>query len=174
MYVNGTLVVYNTSQPLLLSFSPGSAAAGGNDFTLTVNGANFAANSVSSRRLTAAISAADIANEGTNLVTVSNPVPNPSTSPAQPFAVMSPTPVATISGDAIAVAADGTGNHALTLTGTDFVFSSTVQWNGTSLTTNYVSPWQVSAAITTAEFATQPAAITVNNASGTSAVFELQ
>jgi subtilase family serine protease len=186
-YVGGVLEVYNASQPLALGLSPGSAVAGGAGFTLTVNGANFATNSVvlwngakrattyvSGTQLTAAILAQDIAKESTGLLTVANPAPNPGTLPAQPFAVISATPVATMSDSSIAIAADGSGNHVLTLTGTDFVSGSVVQWNGTSLTTNYVSPWQVSAAITTAEFATQPAAITVNNASGTSAVFELQ
>jgi hypothetical protein len=45
-YVTGTLVVYNTSLPLALWLSSNSAAPGGAGFTLTVNGANFAASSV--------------------------------------------------------------------------------------------------------------------------------
>ena len=162
-YVSGTLVIYSasSSMPLPMLLSPGSATAGGAGFTLTVFGEGFASNSlvlwngavrattyVNSTQLTAAINAADIAKEATNLVTVANLSPNPGTSSAQPFAVISATPVAAISGSTIAVAADGSGNHVLTLTGTDFVAGSTVQWNGAGLTTNYVSPWQISATIT--------------------------
>jgi len=73
-------------------------------FTLTVNGANFAANSVvlwngavrkttfvSSMQLTAAISKEDIAKETSALVTVANLAPNVGSSAAQPFAVMART-----------------------------------------------------------------------------------
>jgi hypothetical protein len=79
-----------------------------------------------------------------------------------------------MSDSALAVAADGGGNHVLTVTGTDLVSGSVVQWNGADLTTNYLSPWQVSATITASDYAALPAAITVNNPAGTSAVFELQ
>lgn len=72
--------------PNIDNLSPVSAEAGGNEFTLTVNGGNFLSSSVvrwnnmnrqttfiSSRQLTAAITAADIATTGTAVVTVSNP-----------------------------------------------------------------------------------------------------
>jgi uncharacterized protein (TIGR03437 family) len=137
------------------------------------NGAVRATTFVNSTQLTAAILSADIATEGTNLVTVANGAPTPATSAAQPFAVVSPSPLATISGASLAVVPDGSGNYVLTLTGTDFVSGSTVQWNGTSLTTNYVSPWQISATVTASELSARPATITVNNPAGTSASFTL-
>lgn len=72
--------------PIIDSLLPVSAEAGGNAFTLTVNGGNFLGSSVvrwnnvnrpttfiSSQQLTAAITAADIATTGTASVTVSNP-----------------------------------------------------------------------------------------------------
>ena len=72
--------------PTLTTLSPSSAAAGGPDFTLTVNGSNFASGSVvrwngadrpttfvSATRLNATIPAADIAAAGTASVTVRNP-----------------------------------------------------------------------------------------------------
>ena len=177
---------YAISGPLLGSLSSSGATAGGAGFTLTVNGANFAARSmvlwngalrkttyVSSTELTAAISAADIAKEATNRVTVANPAPNPGTSSALPFVVMSATPVAAISGGSIAVAAGSSGSHVLTLTGTDFATSSTVEWNGASLTTTYVSPWQISAAITASDYNSLPAKVTVKNPAGISPIFEL-
>ena len=188
-YVRGTLLVYSisSSQPLPMLLSPGSATAGGAGFTLTVFGESFtpasivlwngvvrATTYVSNTQLTAAILAQDIANESTSLVTVATPAPNPTTSAAQPFAVVSAAPIAAISAIAIAVAADGSGNHVLTVTGTDLVSGSVVQWNGTDLTTNYASPWQVWATITASDYAAQAAATTVNNPAGTSAVFQLQ
>ena len=167
-YVSGTLVVYSASSPLPLpiSLSSSTATAGGASFTLTVNGANFVASSVllwnsavrattyvSSTELTTVILGTDIAQEGTNLVTVANFAPNPGTSSALPFAVMSSTPVATISGGTISVAADGSGNRVLTLTGTDFVSNSAVEWSGANLTTTYISPWKISAELTAAGIA---------------------
>jgi IPT/TIG domain len=72
--------------PAISQLSPNSTAAGGGPFTLTVNGSNFANGAVvywnggtrtttfvSSAKLTAAISAADIANAATVLVHVTNP-----------------------------------------------------------------------------------------------------
>lgn len=127
-----------------------------------------------STQLTATILAADIAAVGTNLVTVANPAPNAATSAAQPFVVMSSTPVATISGASISDAADGSGNHALTLTGTDFVAGSTVEWNGAGLTTTYVSPWQITATLPASDFGTDATVTVVNpEPGGTSAGFEL-
>jgi hypothetical protein len=190
-YVSGTLVVYSStssSLPLPLLFSPASATANGAGFTLTVTGANFTAKSVvlwngavrtttyvSSTQLTAAISAADIAREATNLITVANTAAPLGTSSALPFAVVSATPVAAITAVTISDAASG-GNYTLSLTGTDFVSASTVNWKGAPLATTYVSPWSITATITSAEYAslpTTPAALTVVNPSGTSAAFKL-
>ena len=121
-----------------------------------MNGANFASKSVvlwngavrkttyvSAAQLTAAIGAADIAKEKTNLVTVADPAPNPATAAAMPFVVMSSAPVATITGGSLAATADGSGNRLLTLAGRDFLPSSTVRWNGASLATTDVSPWAI-------------------------------
>jgi hypothetical protein len=164
---------------------------GGGNFTLTVNGANFTSGSVvmwngsvrqttyvTSNQLTAAVSAADIATEGTSLVTVANPAPNAATSAGQPFVVRSSTPVATILGASISDAADGSGNHELVLTGTDFVPGSTVEWNNASLVTTYVSPWAVSAVVPASDYALLPSKVTITaenpSPSGPSAGFELQ
>ena len=89
------------------ALSPASAAPGGPAFTLTVNGANFLSASVvdwngsprsttfiSSSRLTASITAADIAAPGTALVTVVNPNLPPEIGASNPvtFQVASPSP----------------------------------------------------------------------------------
>jgi hypothetical protein len=185
---NGTLTIGApaSSLPLVLSLSPVNATASGAGFTLTVNGAGFASNSVvlwngaarattfvSGTQLTAALLSADIATEGTALVNVVSGPPNAAISAAQPFAVVSASPLATISGASLAVAADDSGNQVLSLTGTDFVSGSTLQWNGTSLPTIYVSPWQITATIPASELAVRPATVTVANPAGTSAVFML-
>jgi len=88
--------------PVLSSLSPDSAAAGGQGFTLTLNGTNFTGGStvrwngaaramtfVNGGRLTAAIHAADIANAGTAAVTVFNPAPGGGTSAVLTFVINS-------------------------------------------------------------------------------------
>jgi hypothetical protein len=181
------VVVYNPALPLPLSLAPTGATAGGAGFTLTVNGGNFASTSlvlwnglvrkttyVNSTELQATINAADIAKEGTNLVTVANLTPQPGTSSAMPFAVQSSKPVATITGASVSLTPNGSGVYILTLTGTDFVTASVVEWkNASSLPTSYVSPWQISATLTASEYALLPAAVTVVNPSGTSTAFRV-
>ena len=186
-YTSGTLTVYSTTSPIIVELSSSAATAGGAGFTLTVNGANFASKSVvlwngavrkttyvSAAQLTAAIGAADIAKEKTNLVTVANPAPNPATAAAMPFVVMSSAPVATITGGSLAATADGSGNRLLTLAGRDFLPSSTVRWNGASLATTDVSPWQISAVLPASGYSSLPAVVTVQNPAGASVGFEAQ
>jgi uncharacterized repeat protein (TIGR01451 family) len=84
--------------PTVSQISPGGAAFGGPDFTLTVNGSNFVPTSVvqwngsgrpttftNSNQLTAAISAKDIQALGNSAVTVFNPAPGGGTSGAVTF-----------------------------------------------------------------------------------------
>jgi hypothetical protein len=183
-------VAASTAPPLLLLLSPGSMTAGtltgGQFFSLTVSGANFVRGSfvqwnssvrsttfVSSTELMADITAGDVLTAGTDLVTVSNPAPYPGTSAALPFVVLSANPVATIAGASLSDTPDASGNYSLTLTGSNFVPASTVNWNGAILTTTYVGPSQISAVVTASEYASQPALVTVSNPAGTSAGFEL-
>ncbi len=181
------LVVYDPAIPLVLALSPASATTGGANFTLTVNGANFASNSVvlwsgqpratthvSSTQLTATISAADIASEAIPPVTVANLSPAAGTSAAAPFQVVSSTPVAILKGATIATAGDASGNHLLSLTGTDFVSTSAVLWNGGSRSTSYLGPVNVSATISSTDYSTRPATVTVTNPSGTSPAFTIR
>jgi sugar lactone lactonase YvrE len=178
---NGTLAIFNpTVYPLALLESQGNAVAGGPGFTLAVTGANFGPGSVvlwngmaratlyvSSTQLTVQILAGDILAEGTNLVTVANGAPNAGTSAALVFVVQSSSPMPAITGASVANAADGSGNHTLSLTGTGLVPGSTVLWNGVSLaTTVYVSPWEISAVVTSSDYGSLPAVVTVENPSG--------
>jgi hypothetical protein len=174
--------------PVLFSLSPNTATAGGTGFTLSIFGANFVSGSValwngaartttyvSGTQLNVSLSEADIAAEGTYMVSVSNPSPNPATSAALPFAVIVANPVPTITGDSRSLTASDSGNYALTVTGTDFVSKSVVLWNGTSLPTKYVSPGVLLATIPAADLPpTPPVQLTVSNPAGTSPVFNLQ
>jgi len=90
----------STPPPTITGLSPSSAKPGGPAFTLTVNGTNFVNGSVvlwnganrsttyvSSTRVKAAITAADIAKAGTATVTVRNPAPGGGVSNAVSFHV---------------------------------------------------------------------------------------
>ncbi len=102
MTANGNFAVNNPS-PTLSNLSPNSATAGGANFTLTVNGANFVSGSkvrwnggertttfMGDTKLTAAITAADIAAAGTASVTVFNPTPGGGLSNALNFTITAP------------------------------------------------------------------------------------
>ncbi|HUJ17960.1 MAG TPA: hypothetical protein VL197_08195 [Nitrospirota bacterium] len=173
-----TITTPSNPVPLTTSISPAAATAGGADFTLTVNGSGFVSGStvlwngasrtttyVSSTRLTAGIMAADIATAGTASVTVFNPAPGGGTSNAQAFTVTTSTnPVpATTSISPSSRTARGAA-FTLTVNGSGFVSSSTVQWNGASRTTTYVSSTQLTAAIPSSDIATAgTASVTVFN-----------
>src|SRR5207244_2409884 len=63
-------------------------------------------------------------------------------------------PVPTLSSIAPSTAAVGSGAFTLTATGTKFIASSVVRWNGTNRTTTFVSSTQLQAQITAADIAT--------------------
>ena len=165
--------------PAITSTNPASVAATSGAFTLTVtgtgffsgstvrwNGANRTTTFVSATQLTAAISAADVATAGTAQLTVVNPPPGGGASAARSFPVTAPTgnPVPTITSTSPASVAANSGAFTLTVTGTGFVTGSTVQWNGASRTTTFVSATQVTASVSAADIATTGTAqVTVVN-----------
>jgi uncharacterized protein (TIGR03437 family) len=169
-----TFTIIGPSQPLpvLTSMTPTSAAAGGVAFTLSLFGSSFTSSSVvqwngsnrtttafGSTQLTAAITAADIATAGTATVTVVNPAPGGGTSAALTFTITAPNnPTPTLTSLSPTSATAGGAAFTLTLTGGNFVSSSTVRWNGSSRTTTFVSASQLTAAITAADIATAGAA----------------
>jgi len=78
------------------------------------------------------------------------------------YAVPNPLPTTTSLSPAV-IAVGGTA-FTLTVNGTGFVNSSVVQWNGANRTTTYVSPTQLTAAITATDIATAgTATVTVFN-----------
>ena len=161
--------------PTTTSINPSSCLAGAPQFTLTVNGTNFVSTSivnwngtaltttfVSSTQLTATVTAALVANAGTASITVTNPPPGGGTSNPQTFTINNPVPTTTSISPTCATA--GGGQFTLTVTGTNFVSTSTVKWNATALATTYVSSTQLTATVTAALIAAPgTASITVVN-----------
>ncbi len=157
-------VTVNNPIPTTSSISPTSTAAGGTQFTLTVNGTNFVSNSVvdwngsprtttfgSANQVTATITAADIAAAGIASVKVVNPAPGGGTSNVQTFTVIHAVPtLASISPTSTNL---GGGNFTLTLTGSGFDTSSTVDWGGSSRATTFVSSTQLTATILSTDIA---------------------
>ena len=150
--------------PTLTGLNPSSTAAGGPAFTLTVNGTNFIRGSVvrwnganrtttyvSGTQLTAAIPAADIAAAGMASITVYNLAPGGGVSNALSFSVDNRGP--TLTSLSPSSATPGGSAFTLAVKGTNFVTGSVVRWNGANRTTNYVSPTQLTAAITKADIA---------------------
>lgn len=146
--------------PTLTALSPSSAVAGGPAFTLTLTGTNFLATTkvrwngtdrtttfVSATQLTAAIPATDIAAGGTAQVTVFNPAPGGGLTSALPFTISSQNPVPTVTSLSPTGATVGGAAFTLTVTGTNFISSSVVRWNGSDRTTTFTSATQLSAAI---------------------------
>lgn len=161
--------------PVINNLSPNSAIAGSADFTLTINGANFLANSqinwngaarstffVSDSQLTTPISAADLVTAQTVNVLVNNPgVGNSNT---VSFLIANPVPnIATISPDHIQ---RGSANIILNVTGTNFVNGAVLYWNGSNRPTTFVTSSQLQASISATDFSNAGvASLTVSNPS---------
>jgi len=161
--------------PLISTLSPSSATAGGAGFTLQVIGSNFVQGAtvyfggrarntafVNSNELNADILTSDIADGGTGVVFVFNPLPGGGASTSVEFNVFNPTPVISSLSPSSVVA--GANAFNLTVNGSNFVTSSVVSFNGAARSTIYVSPAQLTAAILATDIPTQgTAAIVVTN-----------
>ena len=169
----------NNPQPSISSLSPSSTTAGGVGFTLTVTGGGFIGSSVvqwngsgrpttyvSSTQLQASITASDISSAGTAQVTVFSPTPGGGTSNGYGFAINSQgvNPVPSIGSLSPSSATAGGAGFTLTVTGSGFISSSVVQWNGSNRSTTYVSSTQLTAPITASDIASSGTAqVTVFN-----------
>ncbi len=162
-------------KPTITSLAPSSALAGGNGFTLTVNGTGYISSSVvnwagsarvttyvSATKITAAITAADIAKAGTYKVTVTNPAPGGGTSAAVSFVVNNPAPTLTsISPNS---ATHGGPTFTLTATGTGYDSVSVIEWNAKKLATTYVNGTTLTATVPKSDIKTAgTASVTVFN-----------
>lgn len=165
----------NNPVPAISSLSPASATEGGGSFALTVNGSNFISGAVikwsgtalttsylSSTQVTAQVPASDIAATGTAGITASNPTPGGGTSNASSFSIGNPVP--TISSLAPVNATVGGATFTLTVNGSSFVGGAVVNWNGSALTTSFVSATQLTAQVPASEVSSAgTASITVTN-----------
>ena len=177
-----SFTVIGSPVPMITSLDPASAVAGGPAFTLTVNGSGFVLTNgipgsivrwnnsnrtttyVSATRLTAMITAADIATAGTASVTVFNPAPGGGTSNAVSFAIRPVNPVPTITALNPASAIAGSPAFTLAVTGTNFANGSIVRWNEANRATTFVSATQLTALIPATDIATAgTASVTVFN-----------
>lgn len=165
----------NNPAPTVTSLSRNTVVAGSAAFSLTVTGTNSVPSSTvqwngnarattfaSSTSLQAAITAADIATPGTANVAVATPAPGGGTSGAATFTIKPPTPAISLLTPGSAI--QGGTAFIIAVTGTNFVPSSTVAWNGNTRPTTFVSGNSLTANITAADIATAGAAkITVVN-----------
>jgi hypothetical protein len=187
LLLSGTGVTSNP-QPVLAMLSPTTATAGGAGFTLTLTGTNFVAGTivewngvalattvVSGTQLTAVVPAIDIAAGGTAALTVLNPAPGGGASAAITFTINDPLPTLGLLSPTTANA--GSAAFTLTLTGTNFLAGTVVEWNGVALATTIVSATQVTALVPAGDLATGGAIlVTVFNplpGGGTSAALTL-
>jgi hypothetical protein len=151
--VTSAFVTFNVT-PRISSLSPSSATAGGPAFTLTVNGAGFTTGSVvrwngtalatsvvNSTEVTAPVLADLIATPGTAQVTV---VSNTFTTNVVTFTIASGPNISSISPT---TATAGGPAFTLTVNGSGFQSGAAVQWNGTQLTTTFVSNSRLTASV---------------------------
>jgi hypothetical protein len=180
----------NNPAPAVTSLAPPTANAGGPAFLLTITGTNFVAGAtvtfganaasapatLSSTQITINIPAADIATGGNFQVVVTNPAPGGGASAvtaASTFVVNNPVP--TVGNAAVAGKTHISGGAAftLTVTGTNFVSNSVVNFNGNAVTTHFGTATQLTADIPASAVAKAGnVSVTVTNpapAGGTSA-----
>lgn len=161
-----TITSVQNGAPVITSFAPTNAAAGGNAFTLTVNGNNFAVNDPvtwngsvrattfqNQNQVTAAISATDIALAGSGSVAVNTP--NLVTaSPSINFPITganNATPgISSVSPSSTAA---GGADLELTVSGSGFVAASSVEFGGVPVATAFISSSELVALIPAADIA---------------------
>jgi RHS repeat-associated protein len=155
---NSVSFAINNPVPILDSVVPNAVMAGSPQGTLTVNGQMFVSGAVVSfagqnlvttfvntTQLSAIVPAALMSQAGLFDINVINPGSGGVPSNTITFAVNNPVPATTsITPASIQL---GAGNTALTVNGSNFVGSSTVQWNGISLPTTSASTVQLSTII---------------------------
>ena len=145
-------------QPSITGISPSAASVGSSSQTMTINGSNFLASSsvnfantphtptlVNSGQLTIQLTSADQATAGIYPVVVSNPGPGGESSSSVNFTVNNLQPV--LNSISPSVLSAGSPDTTITVGGANFVATSTVNLNGTPLTTTFVSSSQMTVTI---------------------------
>jgi hypothetical protein len=138
-----------TAPATLTGISPTPVYVGGPQFTLTATGTNFIKGAVirwnatkltttfvSATKLTAVVPASDIASTGTVNISVANPAVTP-TAPLPLTIVNQPATIAALTPSSVVA---GSPTFVLVVAGTNLVAGSVVNWNGSALTSAYLSP----------------------------------
>ena len=157
----------NNPVPVFAGMSPSTALAGSAALTITITGTNFINGSVvlwngvsltttyiSPTILTVVIPAANMATAGNAAVTVFSASPGGGTSSALTFTITANNPLPILNTLLPNNADAGSGSFTMTVTGTNFINASAIKWNGTTLSTTYISPTQLSTFIAAANIAT--------------------
>ena len=144
----------NNPVPAITSLSPASATAGAAAGTVTLNGRNFlststvsyngAAHTATFVRLTQlkiTLSTSDQSTAGTYAVVVTNPVPGGGASNSVSFTVNNPVPAITSFSPTSSTA--GAATQTLTINGTKFLSTSTVNFKSVAHTASFVSSTQL-------------------------------
>ena len=147
--------------PVVSRVSPDAVVANSSAFTLVINGSNFVNSAkvqfngkngsttyVSSTQLSAVIPACDL---GVYSVTVTNPSPGGGVSNSIPFIVGNPVPA--ISSLNVTGLPANSPAFTLVISGSNFVNSARVQFNGQDRATTYVNSTQLNAAILASDVA---------------------
>jgi hypothetical protein len=177
-----TYTIVPPPPPTILSLSPSSTAAGGADLLLTVNGNNFTQSStvswgatqlpasyISGTQMMASVPAALTANAGTVKVTVGTVS---GSSPGASFLIKPPLP--TITSLTPNSVSSNNGAFTLTVNGSNYLPGTgvtVVKWNSTALTTTYVNPNQLTAAVPANLLLYGLPSITVMTSAGSSSGF---
>ena len=164
----------NNPVPVIGSLSPSSVTAGAAAQTLTINGTGFQSTStvtfngssrtptfVSNIELSISLTAADLAAAGTRNVIVTNQTPGGGASNTATFTV-NPQPVPTLTSISPSSIVGGS-TTTVTFTGTNFFSGATVNFNGISVATTFVSSTSLTADIvapTGMATATYPVSVT--------------
>ena len=161
--------------PTIVALSPPQTPVGSNAMNVLVNGTNFAAGAtvnfgglsrpttfVSATLVIVALPASDLSAAGVAPITVTNPAPGLATSAAANFTVANLTPVVVNMTPNVATSGDPALN--ISITGTGFLSTSTVQFSGVSIPTTFVSSTLLTSVIPAASLATAgTVAVTVVN-----------
>jgi uncharacterized delta-60 repeat protein len=136
---------YFGETPEITELSPTSAGVGGASFTLTVTGSNFVSASTvdwngsalvttyeNATTLSATVPASDLTQAGTAKITVVSP--GNVASKSVPFSVGGAPAITALNPSA---GTQGEGQFTITVTGSNFVSASTVDWNGSALVTAF-------------------------------------
>ena len=175
----GTININPT--PNITSLSPASMPVGSSTFTINIYGTNFiptstiywnnillASNYINSNQLSAVVTGNLLSINGNADVSVLNPTPGGGTSNLSVFTIstIGNNPVPGITSTIPSNINAGASSFTITINGNNFTSSSVIYWNGTALTTTYISSTQISANVPSSSIATAGNAnITVNNPS---------